>query len=53
MLSGDRFVNKVIFYARTLHPEDETARSQWLHDRLGRLPEGTDKQLLRAKLSGP
>jgi hypothetical protein len=53
VLSGDRFVNKVIFYARTLYPEDETVRSQWLYDRLGRLPEGTDKQLLRAKLSGP
>jgi hypothetical protein len=53
VLSGDRFVNKVLFYASTLHPEDDAARSQWLRDRLSRLPEGADKQLLRAKVSCP
>lgn len=52
VLGGDRFVDKVVFYARTLHPEDETARSLWLRDRLGCLPDGTDKQLLCAKVSG-
>lgn len=51
VLSGHRFVSKLLIYARSLHPDDEAVRSRWLHDRFGRLPEGTDKELLRAKLS--
>jgi predicted O-methyltransferase YrrM len=51
VLSGDRFVNRVMLYAERLHPQDEPARSEWLYDRVGRLPEGPDKWLLCAEVA--
>jgi hypothetical protein len=51
VLSGDRFVSKVLLHAQTLHPHDAKAESEWLHDRHGRLPEGADRSLLGVELA--
>lgn len=51
VLSGDRFVRKLMSEARRLYPQDEAAQSEWLYDRVARLPDGTDKTLLCNELA--